>query len=332
MKFITDLNPETIKMVERIYKQSKHHKVRQRAHCVLLSFQGFSLVQLMEIFQVSRKTMHNWIRAWSEKRLAGLYDEAGRGRKQIFNPQQKEEIRSWAKESPKNLKNLLSKVQKKWGIKVSKDTIKRVLKSLSMSWRRLKKGVAGEPDPEEYQQKKQELEHLQKLDVLGEIDLRYFDETGFCLVPYVPYAWQEKGSTIVLKSRQSQRLNLLGLLNRRNELYPYIFEGKITSQIVIAYLDKFSQILTKKTVIVLDNASIHRSAALVDQCAAWQEKNLEIFWLPTYSPQLNLIEILWRFMKYQWLDVNAYQDWASLVNAVEQILRDFGTKYVINFA
>ena len=37
-------------------------------------------------------------------------------------------------------------------------------------------------------------------------------------------------------------------------------------------------------------------------------------------------------MKYQWLDVNAYQDWASLVNAVEQILKDFGTKYVINFA
>ena len=42
MKFISDLSPETIKMVERIYKQSKHHKVRQRAHCILLSFQGFS--------------------------------------------------------------------------------------------------------------------------------------------------------------------------------------------------------------------------------------------------------------------------------------------------
>ncbi len=101
----------------------------------------------------------------------------------------------------------------------------------------------------------------------------------------------EKGSTITLKSRQSQRLNLLGLLNRRNELYPYIFEGKITSQIVIAYLDEFSHKLTKKTVIVMDNASIHRSAALVDKCAAWQKKNLEIFWLPTYSLQLNLIEI-----------------------------------------
>lgn len=183
MKFISDLNLETIKMVERIYKQSKHHKVRQRAHCILLSFQGFSFAQLMTIFGVSRKTMHNWIKAWSEKKLVDLYDEAGRGRKQIFNPQQKEEIRNWAKESPKSLKNLLGKIHREWGIKVSKDTIKRVLKSLSLSWRRRKKEVAGEPDPEEYQQKKQDLERLQKLDIQGEIDLRYFDETGFCLVP-----------------------------------------------------------------------------------------------------------------------------------------------------
>ena len=47
------------------------------------------------------------LKAWSEKKLVGLDDEAGRGRKQIFNSQQKEEIRSWAKESPKNLKNIL---------------------------------------------------------------------------------------------------------------------------------------------------------------------------------------------------------------------------------
>lgn len=273
MKFISDLSPETINILKRIYKQSKHHKVRQRAHCILLSFQGYSFAQLMKIFEVRRKTMYNWIKAWSEKKLVGLYDEAGRGRKQSFNFQQKEEIRNWAKESPKNLKNLLGKIHKEWGIKVSKDTIKRVLKSFLMSGRRLKKGVAGEPDPEEYQQKKQELERLKKLDVLGEIDLRYFDETGFCLVPYVPYAWQEKGETIILKSRQSQRLNLLGLLNHKNELYPYIFEGKITSQIVIAYLDKFSETITKKTVIVMDNASIHRSTAFVEKCASWQEKD-----------------------------------------------------------
>ncbi|MCT7986192.1 transposase, partial [Laspinema sp. A4] len=41
---------------------------------------------------------------------------------------------------------------------------------------------------------------------------------------------------------------------------------------------------------------------------------------PTYSPHLNLIEILWRFIKYEWLNLDAYSCWGSLVNSIETIL------------
>lgn len=67
-----------------------------------------------------------------------------------------------------------------------------------MSWHRIKRGVAGQPEPEEYKRKKQELEELKKQEDRGEIDLRYVDETGFCLSSYVPYAWQEKGEEIIV--------------------------------------------------------------------------------------------------------------------------------------
>ncbi|MFB2833255.1 IS630 family transposase, partial [Aerosakkonemataceae cyanobacterium BLCC-F167] len=40
MRFIRDLTPETIKLLQRIYKQSAHYQVRERAHCILLSYQG----------------------------------------------------------------------------------------------------------------------------------------------------------------------------------------------------------------------------------------------------------------------------------------------------
>ena len=50
-----------------------------------------------------------------------------------------------------------------------------------------------------------------------------------------------------------------------------------------------------------------------------------------YSPQLNLIEILWRFMTYTWLPFSAYTSFASLCQAVEQILKQFGTEYRIDF-
>lgn len=227
---------------------------------------------------------------------------------------------------------MLTQIKKQWGITVSIDTVKRVLKAVFMSWRRLKRGCCGEPDPIEYAQKQKQLEDLRKLHYTGEIDLRYLDETGFCLIPYVPYAWQEKGKTIELSSCRSQRLNVLGLLNQDNELEAYIFEGKITSEVVICCLDKFCQTIKKKTVVVLDKASFHCSNKIREKIDEWKDKQLELFWLPAYSPELNLIEILWRFMKYEWIEIDAYDSWISLVNYVEKVLREFGNEYVINFA
>ena len=137
MRFIRDLNFDTAKLLERIYKESVHSQVRQRAHCILLSYKGVTIPKLIE----------------QEKR--------------------------------------------------------------------------------------------------GEIDLRYLDESGFCLTPYVPYGWQEKGENIPIKSSRSRRLNILGLMNRNQELDAYIFEGRITSEVVISCLDKFAENLSIKTVVVI---------------------------------------------------------------------------------
>jgi transposase len=89
--------------------------------------------------------------------------------------------------------------------------------------------------------------------------------------------------------------------------------------------------VNKRTVIVVDQASIHTSDAVYDKLDEWQQRNIEIFQLPSYSPQLNLIEILWRFIKYEWIEISAYRSWQSLVQYVEKVLKEFGTKYVINF-
>jgi hypothetical protein len=46
---------------------------------------------------------------------------------------------------------------------------------------------------------------------------------------------------------------------------------------------------------------------------------------------LNLIEILWRFIKYEWLGIDAYSSWETFVESVEKILKEFEENYVINF-
>ena len=82
----------------------------------------------------------------------------------------------------------------------------------------------------------------------------------------------------------------------------------------------------------MDQASIHTSKEFTAKTAAWKEKNVEIFYLPPYAPELNIIEILWRFMKYEWIELWAYTSWAHMVEYVENILKKFGIGYKINFS
>src|SRR5438128_10640855 len=272
MRFIENVSQETISMLQRIYKQSKHHRARQRAHCILLSFQRHTTTELVEIFRVDRITIYHWFHAWESRRLAGLYDQAKQGRPPKCTPEQKARICQWAKAFPKNLNKIGVLVAEHFDLRISKQTLKRILKSMAFSWRRIRKGLKGEPDPEEYQQKKQALHDLQQQASQGILDLYYFDESGFCFTPYLPYAWQEKGQTIILKSGPSKRLNVLGFLSKNNALQAHSRVGSVESAVVVRCINDFCKDIDKKTVLVMDNSPIHTSETFQDNISVWEEK------------------------------------------------------------
>jgi transposase len=296
-----------------------------------LSYQGYQVNELAKIFGKKERTIYTWLNQWETRHFAGLYDKKGRGRKPKLDDDQKRQVKEWAKEYPKNLRKVVALVREEYGISVSRRTIKRIVRNLDLSWRRIRKKPKGKPDPAEYAEKKKELDELKEQAERGEIDLYFFDESGFCLVPYIPYAWQEKSVTIEIESGGKKRLNVLGFLSREHGLVAYTTEENVDGDVVIACIDAFIVDLTGKTVVVMDNSRFHTSAAVEAKIAEWQSKNLEIFYLPKYSPQLNLIEILWRFMKYEWVEWWAYKGWAYLVKYIEMIICGYGTEYEINF-
>ncbi len=120
-------------------------------------------------------------------------------------------------------------------------------------------------------------------------------------------------------------------MNKKLNTYYEMTTEKVDSQTVINFFDNFSKNLSKNTVIIMDQASIHTSETIIEKLSEWKQKKLEIFWLPTYSPKLNLIEILWKFIKYEWIEVDAYNSWKNLTNYLKKVLDNLGTKYVINF-
>jgi transposase len=86
------------------------------------------------------------------------------------------------------------------------------------------------------------------------------------------------------------------------------------------------------TVIVLDNARIHTSRIIKERIKVWQQRGLYLFYLPRYSPHLNIVEILWRKLKYEWLSPLDYQDKENLFYQIRLALTAVGENLFIQFS
>src|SRR5215212_1972302 len=102
----------------------------------------------------------------------------------------------YIKEEPRSLKNVAERLAQKTAKRLSMSSLKRLAKKARLRWKRVRKSLKSLRDPLAFAQCKRELEVLQKQEDQGRIDLYYFDEAGFTLAPYIPYAWQEPGTII----------------------------------------------------------------------------------------------------------------------------------------
>lgn len=145
------------------------------------------------------------------------------------------------------------------------------------------------------------------------------------------YGWQYVGEQVKILPQRGKRINVFGLMSQGRKLAAFSKQGSLNAQFMVDSIDQWVKTLTKTTVLVLDNAPVHRAKLFQDKLAEWQEQNLFIFFLPAYSPHLNQIEILWRKIKYEWLKPQSYFSVEILQDALNDIFMQFGGQYFINF-
>ena len=130
----------------------------------------------------------------------------------------------------------------------------------------------------------------------------------------------------------AKNLNVLGFFNKNNSsLFASTTTDKVDSEVVIGHFNLFVDEITKPTVAVVDNASIHTSKKFQNMLPIWEEKGLTVFYFPPYSPQLNPIEMVWKFMKYYWIELDAYKSAEHMKNYVEKVIQGYGEDYEIKF-
>ena len=121
-------------------------------------------------------------------------------------------------------------------------------------------------------------------------------------------------------------------MNRDCAFQSFVFEGGINSAVVVGCIDHFAKSIERPTALIIDNAPVHTSNEFLGNVEGWEEQRLTIVPIASYSPELNLIEILWRKIKYEWMPFSAYESFQSLRENLFEILANIGKTYTIEFA
>ena len=128
-KFVSSLSSlslEWLSIVEFSTVESKRTKIRAQA--IRLSDAGHSVNEITKICQATRRTVSGWINEWEKHGFDSLTDKPRSGRKPIISEDTHDEIIDIVKENPKQLKSAISKIEEKFGKKISVKTLKRIIK------------------------------------------------------------------------------------------------------------------------------------------------------------------------------------------------------------
>ena len=326
------LTDEQRQLLDKTMKEDTAFRARSRAHSLWLRAAGTPIQTIAKTYQVHRVTVSAWIKNWELHGAQSLHDQPRSGRPSKLTPDEQALAQQYLTEEPRSLRGVGERLAHKTETRLSISTLKRLATKARLRWKRVRKSVKSLRDPKAFARCQRALAAWQKQEEHGKIALYYFDAAGFALDPTMPSAWQEPKSVIELPAMRYGRINVLGCMNRHNDLHTSMCEQSIHTGGVLACFDALCHTITQKTVVVVENASIHRSEAFEDRMPYWTQHGLIIKYLSPYSPAFNLSEILWRRIKYTWLPCSAYQCLNALSAALETILSQVGSEYQITFA
>lgn len=149
----------------------------------------------------------------------------------------------------------------------------------------------------------------------------YLDESQLHTHPHLAKVWQRPGERqIIPAAGVDRRLTIFGALEYRSGTLTTMIAKRACSATFQVFVETVVNRWPADTlVLVLDNASYHTSAALRHWLIE-QEPRVTVVWLPTYSPNLNLIERVWRFVKSKLACHRFWNDQPNLVDFVQHLL------------
>lgn len=169
--------------------------------------------------------------------------------------------------------------------------------------------------------KQADLDMLELSAAAGEIDLKYLDESGFCMWSEPSYTYYFRGEQKRLEQtkRRGRRLSIIGFLQPLISFVYGLVIGGVNRKSYIQIMEQEAadaQRTGRTRVIVQDNGPIHRCSYVQKLWSKWEHMGLYIFFLPKYCSEMNPIELEWQHLKKNELCGQIFDDELDLAYAV----------------
>ena len=296
----------------------KFWKIFLRLIFVILKDKGYSNEAIADILSISKKTVFVWQRTLREEGLEALVTLHYKGQPSKLNAYGEQLALELDANPVATLKEARTRIEKSTGIRRSLSQVRAFLQRIKIKRRK----VGQIPDkanlPAQARFKEEKLEPLIQQALLGQIRLFFMDASHFVHLPFQGFLYGLKRRFIRSASGR-KRFNVLGALDAVSHTVTTVCnETYITATTVCELLERLAWQYANETIgVVLDNARYQR-CALVEATAA--RLNIHLEFLTPYSPHLNLIERLWRFVKKETLYNEFYSTFEAFRTAVKTCL------------
>lgn len=315
-------------MIDQLHHERTRHphpRVRQRMEAVYLKALGLPHKEIGRIVRISQTTLREYLQMYQEGGIEALKELNFYQPQSDLDDHQDSLRQEFEQRPPATINEAVERIEQLTGLRRSPTQVTEFLKKLGLKRRKVA-SVPAKADPD----KQQEFLDEKLTPRLAEAQanqrhLFFVDAAHFVLQPFLGFLWSFARLFIKAPSGR-QRFNVLGALHATTrQLVTITNTSYINAQSVAALLRKLAAAFTDRPItLVLDNARYQHCRFIKDLAL---ELRIELLFLPPYSPNLNLIERLWKFIKKQCLYSQYYEQFANFKQAIEDCLAEVSASF-----
>ena len=317
---LTHLELSEAELLELDKQRFTHRQVtvQRRLHCVYAKAAlGLRNEDIGLLMGVNVNSVGRYLRCYASEGLAGLCEVNFCGRRSELEDHAELLVSSFKEKPPKSLNEACQRIRELTGIERDPSRVEAFLKRHGFGYRKCGY-LPGKADPEGQKQWLEEkLEPRLEEARQGQRVVLFMDAAHFVLGQFVCMMWCLE-RVFIRSGAGRNRINVLGALNAISlDISLCINTTYINAEVIMTFLAQIKQQYAQISItIVLDNARYQHCKAVK---AVAQQLEIELLFLPAYSPNLNLIERLWKFAKKKIL----YGNYFDSPKKFHQAIRDF---------